>query len=101
MTLIEKQILELLQEGKSYREIQGELNVSPSKVSSVKYKYSDEINENYDASSASSDCATSSGSGSATTELQMGQLTEIQHEMTPPDCSSNTEALLQIRKLEL
>ena len=84
MTLIEKQILELLQEGKSYREIQGELNVSPSKVSSVKYKYSDEINENYDASSASSDCATSSGSGSATTELQMGQLTEIQHEMTPP-----------------
>ena len=102
MTLIEKQILDLLQEGKSYREIQGELNVSPSKVSSVKYKYSDEINGNYDASSASSDSATSSGSGSATTELLVGQLTENQHEIIPPpDCSSNTEALLQIRKLEL
>ena len=106
MTLIEKQILDLLQDGKSYREIQRELQVSPSKISTVKNKYLPELEDTNDTpnidGSIGSGSSSSSGSSSASLESLIGQLPKNQQETTPqPYRSSNTEALLQIRKLEL
>jgi hypothetical protein len=42
-TATDQQIVDLLKQGKSYTEIQSELSVSPSRISTIKKKYANEF----------------------------------------------------------
>ena len=88
-------IVEMLNAGKSYSDIQMELGVSPSKISQVKKEFAQFINPN-----------SSSGSSSATTthgEHKNSGLNDFRTDnpTIPNGSSSDPETLLRMKELEL
>lgn len=101
-----QRIIEMLNEGKSYTEIQLQLSVSPSKISSVKQEYATHLHPQKMFFKNSSNSDSSSGSSTATTALQANDIAELTAEINRykniiKQGSIDSTTLLELKKLEL
>lgn len=106
-------IIQMLNDGKSYTEIQTVLQVSPGKISRVKKEYADQIhlqsktNSSPDVSSGSSESssrvvnATSGRGNNIETEIRPFRKTSSTTNPTTSAATTDPKLLLELRKLEL
>lgn len=93
----EKQIIELLNEGCSYNEIQIRLGVSPSRIALVKKEYASQLQNS--SSSSSSDNSTTISQKSAKNNPEIDDLSSFNSLLQ--NSSSDPETLLRLKELEL
>ncbi len=106
-------IIQMLNEGKSYSDIQTVLQVSPGKIAQVKKEYADQIHlqnkTNYSDEDSSGSSESSSGVVGAThvrgnnneTEIRQFRKTSSATTPTTSATTSDPKVLLELRKLEL